>query len=291
MVTGRGIQKAIAQSWVVAALMVCCTATICAQQNATIEISGDIPKPLTMSTADLSSMTHVSVRVATVSYQGVLLSDILKRAGVPTGSTLRGKALTTYVLVEASDGYQVVFSLGELDATVTDHQIVLADSSEGKPLPDMRTTSSVESPESFVTSVLDVFRGGPLITGEYFYKDFYSRGDDEYLSRWASEVDRMAENGWEVLGSERAPGKPFQWTVCLYRHVERRLMAISARNQLRGTISEVVLGNVMAHITVKVGENVVESMISKKSAEELKLKKGDKVVVIIKSTEVMIQKD
>jgi molybdopterin-binding protein len=32
-------------------------------------------------------------------------------------------------------------------------------------------------------------------------------------------------------------------------------------------------------------------MISKKSAEELKLKKGDKVVVIIKSTEVMIQKD
>jgi molybdopterin-binding protein len=68
-------------------------------------------------------------------------------------------------------------------------------------------------------------------------------------------------------------------------------MAISARNQLRGTITDVVLGNVMAHITVQVGENVVESMISRKSAEELHLKKGDKVVVIIKSTEVMIQKD
>ncbi len=68
-------------------------------------------------------------------------------------------------------------------------------------------------------------------------------------------------------------------------------MAISARNQLRGTITDVVLGNVMAHITVQVGENVIESMISKKSAEELHLKKGDKVVVIIKSTEVMIQKD
>jgi len=47
----------------------------------------------------------------------------------------------------------------------------------------------------------------------------------------------------------------------------------------------------MAHITVQVGEKVVESMISRKSAEELHLKKGDKVVVIIKSTEVMIQKD
>lgn len=68
-------------------------------------------------------------------------------------------------------------------------------------------------------------------------------------------------------------------------------MAISARNQLRGIVTDVVLGNVMAHITVQVGENVIESMISKKSAEELHLKKGDKVVVIIKSTEVMIQKD
>jgi molybdopterin-binding protein len=68
-------------------------------------------------------------------------------------------------------------------------------------------------------------------------------------------------------------------------------MPISARNQLRGTIEEVVLGNVMAHIAVRVGENIIESMISRKSAEELNLKKGDKVVAIIKSTEVMIQKD
>ena len=68
-------------------------------------------------------------------------------------------------------------------------------------------------------------------------------------------------------------------------------MAISARNQLRGTITEVILGNVMSHITVQVGDNLIESMISRRSAEELGLKKGDKVVVVIKSTEVMIQKD
>jgi molybdopterin-binding protein len=72
---------------------------------------------------------------------------------------------------------------------------------------------------------------------------------------------------------------------------EEETMGISARNQLRGTISDVVLGSVMAHITVQVGENVIESMISRKSAEELRLKKGDQVVVVIKSTEVMIQKD
>ncbi len=46
----------------------------------------------------------------------------------------------------------------------------------------------------------------------------------------------------------------------------------------------------MAHVVVKVGSNVVESVITRNSAEELGLKKGDKVQVIVKSTEVMIQK-
>jgi len=68
-------------------------------------------------------------------------------------------------------------------------------------------------------------------------------------------------------------------------------MALSARNQLPGTVEEVRLGEVMAHVLVAVGENKVESLISRASAEELKLKKGDAVKVIIKSTEVMIQKD
>ena len=47
----------------------------------------------------------------------------------------------------------------------------------------------------------------------------------------------------------------------------------------------------MAHVTVRVGKNQLESVITRKSAEHLNLKKGDKVKVIIKSTEVMLQKD
>jgi molybdopterin-binding protein len=70
-----------------------------------------------------------------------------------------------------------------------------------------------------------------------------------------------------------------------------RGMPISARNKLRGTIEEVILGNVMAHVVVRVGENVIESVITRRSAEELKLKKGDTVTAIIKATEVMIQKN
>jgi len=68
-------------------------------------------------------------------------------------------------------------------------------------------------------------------------------------------------------------------------------MTISARNQLKGTVEEVQLGGVMAHVAVRVGENLVESVITRRSAEEMALKKGDSVGVIIKSTEVMLQKD
>lgn len=68
-------------------------------------------------------------------------------------------------------------------------------------------------------------------------------------------------------------------------------MTISARNRLKGTVEEVVLGTVMAHVVVRVGENLIESAITRRSADELQLKKGDTVTAIIKSTEVMIQKD
>lgn len=67
-------------------------------------------------------------------------------------------------------------------------------------------------------------------------------------------------------------------------------MALSARNQLKGIVKEVHVGDVVADVLVQVGENVIESVITRSSAEELALKKGDAVQVVIKSTEVMIQK-
>ena len=51
------------------------------------------------------------------------------------------------------------------------------------------------------------------------------------------------------------------------------------------------MGGVMAHAAVRVGSNTVESVITRKSAEEMNLKKSDKVTAVIKSTEVMLQKD
>ena len=67
-------------------------------------------------------------------------------------------------------------------------------------------------------------------------------------------------------------------------------MKLSARNQLPGIIEQVHLGEIMARIVVKVGDNTIESVITRQSAEDLALKQGDSVVVVVKSTEVMIQK-
>jgi molybdopterin-binding protein len=67
------------------------------------------------------------------------------------------------------------------------------------------------------------------------------------------------------------------------------LMTLSARNHLKGKIVELQLGGVMAHVVVQVGENLIESVITKRRADEMKLKAGDEVSAIIKSTEVMLE--
>ncbi len=67
-------------------------------------------------------------------------------------------------------------------------------------------------------------------------------------------------------------------------------MTLSARNRLTGTVVEVEYGGVMAHVVIRVGDNLIESVITKRSAEEMKLNIGDKVSAVIKSTEVMLEK-
>ena len=69
------------------------------------------------------------------------------------------------------------------------------------------------------------------------------------------------------------------------------LMTLSARNRLEGKVVEIQLGGVMAHVVMRVGENLIESVITKRSVDEMKLKVGDKVSAVIKSTEVMLEKD
>lgn len=68
-------------------------------------------------------------------------------------------------------------------------------------------------------------------------------------------------------------------------------MALSARNRLTGRVESVKFGTIMAHVVVRVGDNLIESVITRASVDELGLKVGDTVTAIVKSTEVMLQKD
>ena len=68
-------------------------------------------------------------------------------------------------------------------------------------------------------------------------------------------------------------------------------MALSARNQLRGTVKSVKLGTVMAEVVVDVGGNEIVSAITRGSAEGLGLSEGTAVTVVIKATEVLLATD
>ncbi len=106
---------------------------------ATLTVTGDVATPLTLKAEDLLKMPRETVSVpdsdgTKIEYEGVLLREILQRAGAPQGKQLRGKALAGYVLAKAHDGYQVLFSLGELDAEFGNARILIADKRDGKPL-------------------------------------------------------------------------------------------------------------------------------------------------------------
>jgi len=67
-------------------------------------------------------------------------------------------------------------------------------------------------------------------------------------------------------------------------------MALSARNQLPGTVKSVVLGAVMAEVVLDVAGHEVVSVVTRHSVENLDIKAGDEVTAVIKSTEVMLLK-
>ena len=66
---------------------------------------------------------------------------------------------------------------------------------------------------------------------------------------------------------------------------------LSARNRLPGTVVRVKLGEVMAQITIRVGRQLIDAVITRDSAEEMSLAKGDRVAALVKSTEVMVVKE
>ncbi len=105
------------------------------------KIGGAVTTPLDLTVADLKAMPRKTLRVDNAHskkmevYEGVLVQDLLQKAGVPQGEELRGKAMATYVLVEAADDYRVLFSLAEFNSSFMDSDIIVADTLDGAPIP------------------------------------------------------------------------------------------------------------------------------------------------------------
>ncbi|WP_395747190.1 molybdopterin-dependent oxidoreductase [Prosthecobacter sp.] len=105
----------------------------------TLEVSGEVEKPLKLTSADLELLPHQTIDATEHSgekaqFTGVPLHQILKSAGVPMGEQMRGPALSLYVVVSASDGYQAVYALPELDPLANEGPVILAEQKNGKPL-------------------------------------------------------------------------------------------------------------------------------------------------------------
>lgn len=102
-------------------------------------VEGEVLKSLKITQDDLNKFKQAEVKAKDRDgkehiYKGVLLVHILDSAGVTLGSKLRGENLAKYVLVKASDGYEVIFALPEIDPEFTTQTILLAYEVDGKPL-------------------------------------------------------------------------------------------------------------------------------------------------------------
>lgn len=125
--------------------------------TATVRLSAQRDTILTAT--DLGRLPRSQIRVAAsdhagdaahaqVLYEGVAVADLLALVGAPLGSALRGRAVASYVLVEAADGYRVVFSLEEAGARTPTPRLLLADRRNGEPLPPDEGPLRVIAPDA-----------------------------------------------------------------------------------------------------------------------------------------------
>jgi molybdopterin-binding protein len=68
-------------------------------------------------------------------------------------------------------------------------------------------------------------------------------------------------------------------------------MRLSARNQIKGTVVEVKKGATTSHVRVDIGGNVMTSSITNEAVDDLSIKVGGKVIVVVKASDVMIAVD
>jgi DMSO/TMAO reductase YedYZ molybdopterin-dependent catalytic subunit len=114
-------------------------APLAAAGEVVFRIGGDVERPQQWTLDDLAKLPRREVRArdrdgTEATFAGIALLDLLRLAEVPLGEKLHGSNMALYLLVEAADGYRVVFALPELDPAFRERVVLLADQRDGQPL-------------------------------------------------------------------------------------------------------------------------------------------------------------
>jgi len=93
------------------------------------------------------------------------------------------------------------------------------------------------------------------------------------------EVDRLLAPGSNAPDRARPPERA------------GLIVSISGRNQLRGYVDEARVEGLLAQVRLRIGDQTLTAVITRDAVEELKLRRGDEALAIVKSTEVMIARE
>ena len=109
------------------------------------------PTPLALTAEDLAKMPRATATLTadgtTTTYEGVLLYDILAKAGWQFGRGMTGKGMASYLIATGKDGYQVVFALPEIDPMFAGAKVIIADKADGAALPGRELPFRVVAPQ------------------------------------------------------------------------------------------------------------------------------------------------
>jgi precorrin-4 methylase len=117
-----------------AALMLSPCVLLGDEKKTTVTVTNQSEDPIELSAEKLAKLPRAEVRVGNRVYSGVPISELLAAAGVIWEGHC-SPLLTCYVIVEAADGYQVLFSVSEIDPNQRHKISILADRCDGRPLP------------------------------------------------------------------------------------------------------------------------------------------------------------
>ncbi len=119
--------------------VLCCSLLFVSGLSAqTLQVVNADGHSTTLTAAQIANAPHVTVdareHAAAAHFEGVPLSAVLTLAGIQLGDSMRGPRMAEALLVEAADGYKVVFALAEADPAFATREIIVADKRDGKPL-------------------------------------------------------------------------------------------------------------------------------------------------------------